>query len=207
VPLVVALIVVLLAAGAGAAVYFLQPFHKAKAVAGTDSATRPPSSRGPSPSSGATTSPPTEQQAAQHLAALLAQSVTDHNSVVQAVGDVNNCGTGLNQDQQTFQTAATSRQSLLSQLASLPGRSSLPGQMLKALTGAWQESAKADRDYAQWAQDEASQGCIPNDHSDSAYRAAIGPDGQATSDKKTFAKLWDPIATTYSLTPYRWDQL
>ena len=127
--------------------------------------------------------------------------------MVQAVRDVNQCGSGLNRDSQTFQDAAASRQQLLSQLAALPDRFALPGTMLKALTDAWQASVQADQDYAHWAEDEASQGCNRNDHSDANYQAATGPDNQATTDKQTFSALWDPIAAKYDLTPYRWDQL
>ena len=158
-------------------------------------------------SSSAPPSPPTQQQAAQNLSALLSEGVADRSSIVSAVSDVNQCGPNLSEDSQTFQTAVTSRQNLLSQLADLPGRSALPGQMLQALAGAWQASGQADQDFAQWAQDEVSQGCTQNDHSDSDYQAATGPDDQATTDKKGFASLWNPIATEYGLATYQWDQL
>ena len=53
-----------------------------------------------------------------------------------AVSSVSQCEPTLSQDPQVFAGAAASRQRLLSQLASLPGRSALSGQMLQALTGA-----------------------------------------------------------------------
>lgn len=197
-----------LALGAAAAVVFIvHPFRHSVAVAGAHSASPGAAAQSePVPSIGSS-SQSSQQQAAASLAGLLSRSVSDRNSVVQAVRDVNQCGSGLDQDSQTFQDAAASRQQLLSQLAALPDRSALPGTMLKALTDAWQASVQADQDYAHWAEDEASQGCKQNDHSDANYQAATGPDNQATIDKRTFSAVWDPIAATYDLTPYRWDQL
>jgi hypothetical protein len=79
--------------------------------------------------------------------------------------------------------------------------------MLQALTGAWQASATADRDFAQWAQDEFSRGCAQNDWADPNYQAAAAPDAKATTGKKAFVKLWNPIAGQYRLTTYLWNQL
>ena len=148
-----------------------------------------------------------QQRAAESLAELLAQSVTDRSSIVSAVSSVSQCEPTLSQDPQVFDGAAASRQRLLSQLASLPGRSALSGQMLQALTGAWLASATADRDFAQWAQDELSQGCTQNDQADPNFQAAAGPDGQATTDKQAFVDLWNPMAAQYGLTSYLWNQL
>jgi len=178
-----------------------------------------PLQRGATPSPGGTASAsasapsspaaqPAQEAAAQGLAGLLAQSVMDRSSIVAAVSDVSQCGPNLHQDPQTFQSAVTSRQALLVRLASLPGRSALPAPMLAALTGAWQNSIKADQDFAQWAQDEISNGCTSNNQSsDSHAQAAAGPDAQATTGKQTFVSQWNPIATRYALPTYRWNQL
>ncbi len=207
-PLVVVLVVLLVGGAAGAGVFFLHSSHKTAAAVRADQGSQP-AARSPSPvsatASSAGQSP--QRQAAESLASLLAQSVTDRSSVVSAVSDVKDCGPGLTQDPQAFQAAATSRQNLLSRLGDLPGRSALPGPMLQALTGAWQASVQADQDFGQWAQDEVSQGCVQDDHSDPGYQAAAGPDRQATTDKKSFAKLWNPLAARYGLTPYQWNQL
>jgi len=113
----------------------------------------------------------------------------------------------LNQDPQTFNAAASSRQNLLTELADLPGRSALSPDMLAALTSAWQNSITADRDFAQWAQDEISRGCTQNDQSDPGAQAAVGPDDQATTSKQTFVSLWNPVAAQYGLPSYQWNQL
>jgi hypothetical protein len=161
----------------------------------------------PAPAGSAPPGGTSQQQAARGIAGLLAQSVTDRSSVVAAVADVSRCGPSLRQDPQTFRAAVTSRQNLLGRLGSLPGRSALPASMLAALTGAWQNSIKADQDYAQWAQDEISGGCTPNDQSDPNAQAAGGPDAQATTDKETFVSEWNPIATRDGLSTYQWSQL
>jgi hypothetical protein len=168
-----------------------------------------PAPAGPAPGETASSpaAPAAQEQAARSLAGLLAQSVTDRSSIVAAVNDVSRCGPNLHQDPQTFQAAVTSRQNLLTQLASLPGRSALPANMLAALTNAWQNSITADQDYAQWAQDEISGGCTSNNTSDPHAQAAAGPDAQATAGKKTFAGLWNPLATRYGLSTYQWNQL
>jgi hypothetical protein len=180
-------------------------------AAGGQSATAAASAGGQSArataSASATSTLPPRQQAAKALAALLAQSVTDRSDITGSVSDVDKCGTNLSQDAQTFDNAATSRQNLVSQLAGLPARTALPASMLQDLTQAWQASASADQDLSQWAQDESSAGCTRNDHADPHFQAAAGPDNQATSAKKAFVSQWNPIASTYGLASYRWNQL
>jgi hypothetical protein len=147
------------------------------------------------------------QQAASSLAALLAQSVTDRNAVNAAYNDVQTCGSNLAQDVQTFQSAAASRKQLLGELNGMPGRTALSQPMLADLTSAWQSSLKADDDFAKWAQDQVSAGCSPNNQSDPHYKAAYGPDVQATVSKRAFIRLWNSVAQTYGLTTYRQGQL
>lgn len=201
--------------------FIVQPFGHSQAIANAPrtsppapgqqlsaSATVAPSSAAVAPSSAAATpSSPSAQQAAASLAGLLTQSVTDRSSTVNAVNNVGACGPSLSQDPQVLESAAAARQRLLSQLASLSGRSALSGQMLQALTGAWLASVTADRDFAQWAQDELSKGCTQNDQADPNFQAAATPDARATTDKKAFVNLWDPIAAQYGLTTYLWNQL
>ena len=153
-------------------------------------------------------SPAARRQAAVALAGLLAQSVTDRASVIQAVTDVRSCGMSLGQDVRTFTGAANSRQALLSRLGSMPGRPLLSATMIQDLTSAWQASAQADRDLARWARDEASHRCTPRKSgSDANLQASYGPDSQATTGKQAFTRLWNPVASRYGLTNYQWDQL
>ena len=195
-------LVTFLAAGGVAAGVMLIAYPPQRASAPVPARSAPPAGTASSPAA-----QPAQGQAAQALAGLLAQSVTDRSSIVAAVKDVSQCGPNLHQDPQTFQDAVTSRQNLLSRLASLPDRSALPAPMLAALTSAWQNSIKADQYYAQWAQDEMSSGCTSNSTSDPNAQAAAGPDTQATTGKKTFVSGWNPIATHYGLPTYQWNQL
>jgi hypothetical protein len=150
---------------------------------------------------------PSEQAAAQNLASLLARSTTDRSAVTGAVTDVNKCGPNLSADASTFRQAASSRQRLLGQLAQLPGRSALPAHLLQDLTGAWQASQQADKDFAAWASDENTNGCTPNDSADANFQAANGPDNQATADKQAFVSEWNPIASRYGLPAYQWNEI
>jgi hypothetical protein len=169
--------------------------HNTAAVADTPSATATASS------------PAALRRAAVALSALLARSVADRTSVIQAVTEVRSCGTSLDQDARTFTEAAKSRQTLLSRLGRMPGRLLLSAAMIQDLTTAWQASAQADRDLARWARDEAS-GCTPRKSaSDPNLQASYVPDGEATTSKKAFTLLWNPIANRYGLTNYQWDQL
>jgi hypothetical protein len=197
-----------LAAGITALYLFvLRTPHAPRPGAGGHSSAPP---AGTTPASSASSSPspaPAEQQAASSLAALLAQSTSDRSATVSAVNDVSNCGPSLSQDQQALENSAASRTRLLGRLASLPGRSALPPQMLQDLTNAWNESVAADRDLARWAQDESSQGCSQDAQSDPNYAAANDPDTRAKADKIAFVGEWNPIAEQYGLTSYKWDQL
>jgi eukaryotic-like serine/threonine-protein kinase len=162
-----------------------------------------------SPAPAAVSSPalPPRRQAAQALAALLAQSGTDRAAVTQAVNAVAGCSPGLSQDETIFSSAASSHQVLLGKLAALPDRSALPASMLQDLTAAWQASGQADQDFAGWTRDEISHGCSTNYQSDASYQAATGPDKQATKDKKAFAALWTAIANEYGLPSYKYNQI
>jgi hypothetical protein len=211
-----ALVLALLVPAAIAAVvvfFVLRPSPAARPSAGAtptsagDQSSVHATSATPSASSASSSADISERQAATNLAGLLKQSVADRSSITAAVTDVDQCGPSLNQDPQTFQRAATSHQQLLGQLSSFAGRSALPAAMLQSLTSAWQASAAADKDLGQWAQDEVSNGCIQNDQADANFKAAVGPDDQATTAKKAFVSQWNSVAVQYGLTTYQWNQL
>jgi hypothetical protein len=149
----------------------------------------------------------TRRQVAARLSGLLAQSVTDRAAVIGAAEDVRGCGPSLRQDARTFTRAASSRQHLLSLLASLPSRPLLPAAMLQDLTSAWQASAQVDTDLARWTQGNIARGCHRNSRSDAALRASYIPEDRATAGKRAFVTLWNPIARQYGLTTYQRSQL
>ncbi|MGH3193155.1 MAG: hypothetical protein ACRDPY_41085 [Streptosporangiaceae bacterium] len=209
-PLIYGLVAGLTAAVVAAAVLVLThkpaPIPPPNPRVSTTAPSVPPSTNPATPTTQAPTVSP-EQQAAENLSALLTQSVTDRSSIDAATADAQNCGPNLSQDPQILRQAASSRQTLLNQLASLSGASNLPSGLLANLTGAWQSSMKADQDYAQYAQDQIANGCVKNDTADPGYQAALGPDGQATTYKTAFVNQWDPIAMQYGLPTYVWSDL
>ncbi len=71
------------------------------------------------------------------LSRLLAQSATDRSAIVDAIDDVNACGSNLAGGAQACQQTAASRENLLSQLTALPASYALPAPMLQDLSGAW----------------------------------------------------------------------
>lgn len=173
---------------------------------GSASPTVGPTSESPTPTS--SPSLPPRQQAASALAGLLARSGTDRNAITQAVTDVEGCSGDLGHDKTVFDNAASSRQSLLDDLGTLPDSSALSATMLQDLNTAWNASAQADQDYSEWTQDEISQGCSTSGYSsDPHYQAASVPDQQATTSKQAFAALWSGIASDYNLPDYQWNQI
>jgi hypothetical protein len=216
--IIAAAVVLILAGGGGAAYAVLGSHHKSPGhTAGSQSGTRKSATPtattvvsptpSPTPTPSATSTVPSRQQAATDLAGLLAQSGTDRTQVTQAVADVSTCGGSLSQDESVFTNAATSRQTLLGELASLPDRSALPAPMLQDLTNAWQASMQADRDFAAWTQDEISRGCSTDVQADPNYQAATTPDDQATHYKMAFVNLWTPIASQYGLPQYQYNEI
>jgi uncharacterized Zn finger protein (UPF0148 family) len=217
--LVAALAAVVVGVGAGIALVALPSHHRPASIADTalNSATAEPSSAAAAPAASSASSaasssvsspaPASPEQTAQALSALLTQSGTDRQAVDNAATAVENCSGDLSQDETTFSQAAAARQTLLSQLAALPGSSSLSAPMLQDLTTAWQASAEADQDFVQWTQDEIAQGCSTNDQADPAFVAATAPDDAATKYKKAFAALWAPVASQYGLPAYQFNQI
>jgi hypothetical protein len=154
-----------------------------------------------------TTTVPNPRTAAAGLATLLKQSVADRDAIINAVSDVSNCGGGLAEDVPIFRAAAASRASLIGHLDTLSRATTLPPSLLTDLHNAWLASEAADQDFAAWAGDEASGGCVPNDHGDPYYNAATVPDEQATAAKTAFVQVWNPIAIRFGLPTYSWQDL
>ena len=161
----------------------------------------------PAPSAVSSPALASRRQAAQAVAALLAQTGTDRAAVTQAVSAVADCSPDLSQDETIFSNSASLHQALLGKLAALPDRAALPTSMLQDLTMAWQASGEADQDFAQWTQDEISRGCSTNYQSDASYQATTAPDKAATKDKKAFAAQWTAIANQYGLPSYQYNQI
>ena len=74
--------------------------------------------------------------------------------------------------------------------------------MEQDLRAAWQASASADSDYAQWAQNQLVNGCTASNRADPGYRAANAPNQRATANKTAFVRQWNPLARAYGLPTY-----
>ncbi len=141
------------------------------------------------------------------MAALLTQSAADRTATNAAANDVASCGPNLKSAPAVFGQAVTSRQALLTKLAAVPGRATLPTAVVTGLTGAWQASIAADQAYVRWANDELAKQCVPNDTADPGFQATVTPNKQATTDKTQFAAAWNAVAAKYGLTKYQPGQL
>jgi hypothetical protein len=207
-------LVILVGGGAAAALLIAHPFghpslrETASTGTGRTPAARPGTASGTtSPAASSPASAVTEQQAAASMATMLAQSVSDRAAINSAASDVGSCGPNLASDPKVFDDAASSRQSLLASLTTMPGRATLPAALVSDLTQAWQASTAADQAYAKWATDEITQGCVPNDTTDPGYQATITPNRNATKYKTAFVAQWNPIAARYGLRQYQQGQL
>jgi hypothetical protein len=215
--LIGAIVVVLIAAGA--VVFVFKTSHKNANSAATTSSQSTSAGHNTSASHGAgspghrakkgrggadaqttTTSTSLSPQAqASALSALLTESANDRSDIVQAVSAIANCG-DLSSAENTLNMSSTSRQSLLTQIQGM-SLNGLPNssQLTIYLIAAWQNSLSSDQSYARWAADELNSGCSDNDTSDANYQAAQTTDAQSTSNKSSFAALWNPVATSYGL--------
>lgn len=179
--------------------------HQARHASGS-AKTSPASTASGSGTSPAAGTSAAEQRAASSVASMLSQSASDRTAIINAATDIGKCGPNLNADPKVFEDAAASRRTMLASLATMPGRGTLPPALVSDLTQAWQASITADQAYAQWANDEVTQGCVRNDTSDPGYQATGAQDQQATQYKDSFVVLWNPIASGYGLTQYSADQ-
>ncbi|MCW8375536.1 hypothetical protein [Streptomyces justiciae] len=168
------------------------------------SATAPATDGSASPS----TDPAKEQAVA--LDKLLADSGDSRASVISAVGNVKACK-DLGQAATDLRDAATQRNDLVTSLSGL-SVDQLPShtELTTALTKAWKASASADNHYAAWADQVAAnkKGCKKGQaRSTPQTIAGNQASGEATTQKKTAARLWNAIARKYGLTERTYTQL
>jgi hypothetical protein len=196
------------AIGVGAAIVIIAAVivavHGGNASSNASNTTTSASARPSSSQAGANSQATQQQQAAKQLSTLLSESGGDRGDVDNAVVTVEKCGGAgpIRNAAQTLTQAAANRQTLLTRLASLPGKSALDSGMLSNLTSAWQSSAQADSDLAKWADDEAGSCKKGKTGTDANYRASLGPDATATASKKAFVAEWNPLAQKFSLQAY-----
>jgi hypothetical protein len=189
------------------AVIIIVALVAANSGGGTPSTAASQGTQGPSQSASAPPSGAAQQAAATRLSGMLQRSGAYHSDVNAAVSDVEGCR-HLRIARTDFGASARNRETLLSELRTMPGRASLPAALLQDLAGAWQASIQVDGDLHDWAQDYVNGGCNPKAvQNDPHYQASLGPDSTATQDKQLFAKAWAPIAAKYGLPAYQASQI
>ncbi|BBJ42985.1 hypothetical protein SSPO_057030 [Streptomyces antimycoticus] len=165
-----------------------------------------------SPSAGedepSTSADPAEPQA-KALDALLADSNNSRASVIKAVDNIKSCK-DLATAASDLRTAAGQRNGLVTRLGKL-SVDKLPdnARLTAALTKAWKSSARADNEYAAWADQVGGKRGCPKGKARRTPRvgAAERASGEATQAKKTASGLWNPIASQYGLTAHQATEL
>ncbi|MFF2505054.1 hypothetical protein ACFVTY_16980 [Streptomyces sp. NPDC058067] len=143
---------------------------------------------------------PAESQAVA-LDKLLADSNNSRATVIRSVADIGGCK-NLGKAASDLRGAATQRTALVTRLSAL-SVDKLPNNaaLTDALTKAWQASASADSHYAAWGDQVAGKGGCKKGHARPTpqRRAGDQASGTASTQKTQAAKLWNVIATKYSL--------
>ncbi|WP_157862363.1 hypothetical protein [Wenjunlia vitaminophila] len=158
------------------------------------------SSAAPSPSTGL---PATAGDQARAVDELLEESADDRETVVNAVQAVDGCVSprAVEAAADDLSAAAGRREDLVRRLDGLELDLVSGGAAAAAeLRAAWSHSADADRAYAAWAATAADGGCAPGGapHDADYYRGGSSS-AKATKAKKSFVRLWNPIADEHGL--------
>ena len=138
------------------------------------------------------------------LGSYLARSASVRPTVQAAIDGVRNCAQSPASGEATLQRAISTRQQIITGLATL-APAGLPhgAQLITGLTTAMQDSITADRDYQGWMADVASSGnCGANPANDPSYQAGQTASGQATAAKNAFLSSWNPMAPGYRQQTY-----
>jgi hypothetical protein len=168
----------------------------------THAATRPTPKASPTPNIAQLQATP-EGKAAISLAGLLQQAVLQLGNMPGAIADVRDCA-DLQPARLTFADAVGDRGRLLSELATMKGRSALPSAMMRDLTNGWQESIQEYKSLGRWVNEAIVSGCKKTTiTSSSNYHDAEGQGSKAAQDKTAFVLLWDPIAGEYRQPTFR----
>jgi hypothetical protein len=203
---VLAAVVVLAAAGGVAA--WLAGRHTTG-----HSALPPPASRsaGRAASTSATSSAPagTEQAQLAGVSAQIRQSVAARRTVVAATGAVGACAMPPASGIGRMDQAIAQRQAVQQRLGSLrvgaiPGGQAMIADFQQVLT----HSIAADQGFVGWMHDIANAGkCPVPTGTDAPYQTALRQSALAVAAKKTFLKLWNPLAGQFGQPTFTASQL
>ena len=95
--------------------------------------------------------------------------------------------------------AISERQVAINRAGRLPTATIPDGQpLLRDLLRALRQSSTADRSFIGWMQDIADSGSCPiSTATDSSYQAGYRASKRATTAKKQFVKMWNPLARKF----------
>ena len=210
VALAAAVVLIITAAGAFAAWRYLGHPSSAPSPGTTQSPSSPgPSTPGPSTPGPSTPGPSTPGQSAADVMSILggylARSASVRPTIQPAIDGVRSCAQDPASGQAVLKQAINTRQDILNGLRTL-SPAGLPNgaQLINSLIDAMQNSVTADQDYQDWMADIASgaSACGSNPSQNSHYAAGNTADAEATSAKKAFIQVWNPMAPSYGQKTY-----
>jgi hypothetical protein len=203
-PMLVAILVVMIAAGIG---WFVVRDDGASPVAGVEVATTESLEQepeaGPSPKAGnpSKSTPPEAGQAGQQakvLDALLTDSRGSRSGLGPALNQLRSC-TDTAPALETVRRVTDARREQVVQVKALDTGTLDDGGTVKVrLTEALTASFNADEAFLTWATRQNTD-CDKAWSSDKDYQRGLAFSGEATAAKRSFLKLWNPLAQRYSL--------
>jgi serine/threonine protein kinase len=195
-----AVAVMVIAAAAGAFVAW-QANYRSNPMPASSSSTTQESPASSKPPTSATSSAATMHA----LGVYVARSASVRPTVQPALDGVRNCSQTAASGQATLQQVIGTREDILVGLRAL-SPSGLPNgaQLTAALTAAMQESVTADRYYQAWMADFAHLGytCGSDPGQNPNYAAGQDASVKATTAKKAFLDIWNPLAPSYGEKTY-----
>ena len=135
---------------------------------------------------------------------ILTQSANGRSDLAAVFSQISNCQMTPDQGAQLLNSVASNRDSVLQQLAALPAPTAKTQRLTANFQTALQNSAEADRHYADWVLAQVNwyysspvgcpSGVLPSDNNKSAGDAASGV---ATSAKQNFVDAYNPLAREF----------
>lgn len=127
----------------------------------------------------------------------LAQSANGRHEIVNALAQVGRCSISPSDGATRVASVASNRQSILNKLATLRTPTEQTARIATLLQGAIRHSVEADRHYRDWLRYgyPESGSCSPSH--DSEYSAGDQESYKATTAKRAFIRVFNPLARRY----------
>jgi serine/threonine-protein kinase len=127
----------------------------------------------------------------------LAQSANGRREIVNALAQVGRCSISPSDGAVRVSSVARNRQSVLNQLAALRTPTAQTARIAELLQGALRHSVEADRHYRDWLRYGYSQSGSCSPSHDSEYSAGDQESYKATTAKKAFLRVFNPLARRF----------